>query len=344
MCATPVDVLYMDNTFCHPCYDHPPRAVALMHLRAAVATQTRTGDERMLLGIDTLGKEELLQEVAAALDCKVAVTEARLQCARALGLQTSHLTTCWHEARIVTVPRWRVTPKGVATLQVRQIQDGGVPFTAALVPTGWARHVESNGQVSISRDGATMPAVTIVSVPYSLHASFTELRRLVEAVRPRVLIGVVASARFADAPIDPVLHFGHLLRNDSPRRALQPLVEESARGVTNPEAPPRASTPHMPAGNARAQDAVQYPGTRSLLTLSPAAMLACMQRAAGKAAQAVLSTARKRAACMLVMTPSAAAPPNVGDAPDGKVKLDGGLENKPGETNEEHAVKRTRTE
>jgi DNA repair metallo-beta-lactamase len=339
--AAPVDVLYMDNTFCHPCYDHPPRAVALMHLRAAVATHTRTGDERMLLGIDTLGKEELLQEVAAALDCKVAVTEARLQCARAMGLQTSHLTTCWHEARIVTVPRWRVTPKGVATLQARQIQDGDVPFTAALVPTGWARHVESTGRVSISRDGATMPAVTIVSVPYSLHASFTELRRLVEAVRPRVLIGVVASARFADAPIDPVLHFGHLLRHDSPRRALQPLVEKSARG----EAPPRASTPHMPAGNARAaKDAVQFPGTRSLLTLSPAAMLACMQRAAGKAAQAVLSTARKRAACVLVMTPGAAAPLNVGDAPDEKVKLEEGLENKPDETHEENAVKRTRTE
>ena len=330
-------MLYLDNTFCHPSYNHPPRADALLLLREAIGRLIRTGDERLLLGIDTLGKEELLEAVADAIGGSVAVTPARLQSARALGLPDGHLTTCWHEARVVTVPRWRVTPKGLATLQERHMQSGGVPFTAAVLPTGWVRHVAPapvEEQAPQEQEGgdtaATLaPPVAIVQVPYSLHAPFAELHRLVQLLAPRAIIGVVASPRYADAPIDPVLHFSHLLRrDDAPMPALPCLVDADAerRGAPHGPAPGQVPVPADAPGAGRdsrrggaRREAPHQPGTRSLLTLSPRAMLACMQRAAGNAALAVLATARKRAVRVLALTLQAAPP----------VDTDAAQENKP---------------
>jgi DNA cross-link repair 1B protein len=325
--AAPIDVLYLDNTFCHPSYSHPPRAVALHQLREAIGRLIRTGDERLLLGIDTLGKEELLEAVADAIGGAVAVTPARLQSARALGLPDGHLTTCWHEARVVTVPRWRVTPKGLATLQQRHVQSGGVPFTAAVLPTGWVRHVapapagDEAPQEQEGGDATLAPPVAIVQVPYSLHASFAELHRLVQLLAPRAIIGVVASPRYADAPIDPVLHFSHLLRREAatPMPPLPCLVDTdterraASRGAAPGQPPVPADAPAAGREGSRRgarREAPHQPGTRSLLTLSPRAMLACMQRAAGNAALAVLATARKRGVRVLALTPQPAA---VGD-------------------------------
>ena len=333
MLAGPIDVLYLDNTFCHPCYNHPPRADALLLLRQAIERLIRTGDERLLLGIDTLGKEELLEAVADAIGGSVAVTPARLQSSRSLGLPDGHLTTCWHEARVVTVPRWRVNPRGLATLQARQVQSGGVPFTAAVLPTGWVRHVavaEAGGEEAPREEeggpiAATLAPVAIIQVPYSLHAPFAELERLVRLLAPRALIGVVASPRYADAPIDPVLHFSHLLRRDGPAPALPCLEDTYQLAASAGAAPNQAPVPPAadPAGRDSSRqrgarsEAPHQPGTKSLLTLSPRAMLACMQRAAGNAALAVLATARKRAVRALALTPQAA-PPGDDDVQENK--------------------------
>ncbi len=84
-CVTraPLDVVYLDNTFCHPSYDHPPRAAALAQVQAALEAHEQSGaGGRVLIGIDTLGKEELLEAAAAATG-----GQART-CAR------SHVTVC----------------------------------------------------------------------------------------------------------------------------------------------------------------------------------------------------------------------------------------------------------
>lgn len=189
----------------------------------------------------------------------------------------------------------------------------------------------------------------IVAVPYSLHASFSELRRLVEAVRPATLHGVVASARFADAPIEPTLHFGHLLRRREappPGRALPPPAEACGDEGGQCDAADASHAAAAPASSAhrRADGGVQPPGMKSLLTLSPGAMLLAMQRVAGQAAHSALATARKRAASMRVLMPAAVTPRTGVDSDGVDIIVDAaqGQENDANIKHETPDAKRTR--
>jgi len=307
-CA-PVDVVYLDNTFCHPSYTHPPRAVALALLLAALAEHL-TGEHaasKVLLAVDTLGKEELLEACAAASGRLVYCDHKRLVQTRALNLPTQHLTTCWHEAAVAAVPRWRVSHKALNERPVQppaaadNAEDAQLPrerFHLALAPTGWPPQA---GRPEEEAQGAAGHATRIVAVPYSLHASFGELEALVRALRPRRLVGLVASPRYAERPVDPNLHFQHLL-SPSDGGAPAPAAAPAAAPTAAPakQAPPPAPAPRAPG---------QHPS----LLLSADAMLARMRLMASSLAfSAAAPAARRRGGGGVRMALSVAAPgPNV---------------------------------
>jgi DNA cross-link repair 1B protein len=237
----PVDVLYLDNTFCHPAYGHPPRRAAAAALAALLR---RHAGARFVLGIDTLGKEELLELAARVTGGRVCVTPARVAAAAALGRPTAHLTTRREDAAVWTVPRWQLTQRYVAALNACE-------RTVGILPTGWP-----GGGIGLGDAGARAQAQAqqqeeqlVHCVPYSLHAPFLELRALVAALRPRALVGVVAAARYDDRPNDPRRHFAHLLAPPaSPARGVAMMPPPRTGGDADAAAaaslrPPAAAVP-----------------------------------------------------------------------------------------------------
>ena len=226
MLCAPLDTVYLDNTFCHPSYAHPPREQALRVLLEHVTAWREGGvgasggegaasGGRLLLGVDALGKEEVLEAVAAAAGGKVAVTMARLASARALGLPTAHLTTYPDEAAVLTTARYFFGASATGWVRPPHVASGAAPpATVALLPTGWP--------AERAAPAAPQGLLRYTSVPYSLHAPFCELRALMEALRPVAVVGLVASPRFSERPIDPALHFHHLLRPELARPPLPP--------------------------------------------------------------------------------------------------------------------------
>ena len=82
-------------------------------------------DHRVMLGIDSLGKEELLVSIAHACQtlvsvlflccmqgsdecCKVCVCDERLAYLKMFGFDEALFTTNAEDARVVVVPRWSV--------------------------------------------------------------------------------------------------------------------------------------------------------------------------------------------------------------------------------------------
>lgn len=70
-----IDHLYIDNTYCHPQYAFPQRLEAA---QAVVELIRQHPAHRIVLGVDTLGKEELLHYVAAQLGMPVRTRRTRL--------------------------------------------------------------------------------------------------------------------------------------------------------------------------------------------------------------------------------------------------------------------------
>ncbi|XP_048327462.2 G-type lectin S-receptor-like serine/threonine-protein kinase At2g19130 isoform X2 [Ziziphus jujuba] len=63
-----VDLLYLDNTYCNPSYDFPPREVAAQQIVDIIASHP---DHDIIIGIDSLGKEDLLLHISHVLKIKI---------------------------------------------------------------------------------------------------------------------------------------------------------------------------------------------------------------------------------------------------------------------------------
>ncbi|KAK4846796.1 hypothetical protein QYF36_021984 [Acer negundo] len=63
-----VDILYLDNTFCNPSFAFPSRQVAAQQIVDIIASHP---NHDIIIGIDTLGKEELLLHISHVLNIKM---------------------------------------------------------------------------------------------------------------------------------------------------------------------------------------------------------------------------------------------------------------------------------
>ncbi|KAK9785107.1 hypothetical protein WJX73_010661 [Symbiochloris irregularis] len=123
-----VNELYLDNTYCHPKYDLPARALACRETISII--RQHLPDHHILIGVDLLGKEELLAAIAHNLEVQIAVSEDRLKTCHLMGLP-SHLFTTNAEATTVrTISRRSAGLKTVARLN-------RMHPTLCVVPTGW---------------------------------------------------------------------------------------------------------------------------------------------------------------------------------------------------------------
>jgi hypothetical protein len=81
--------LVMDNTYCNPSCTFPSREEALKEVLAIVSQHKET--HKIVLGIDTLGKEEILVALAEALDARFLVSKSRyFRLTEHLGINRSY--------------------------------------------------------------------------------------------------------------------------------------------------------------------------------------------------------------------------------------------------------------
>ncbi|XP_022105404.1 5' exonuclease Apollo-like [Acanthaster planci] len=219
----PVDKLYLDNTFNHPRYRFPSRAECTEKILEILA---RHPEHEVVLGVYTLGKEELLVDIALALKTRVVVSPARLRALQVLELLDVFTTDkdCGH---VRLVPRRAISKKNMAKWN-REAP------TIAIIPTGLFSSLD--GQPFISQED-------VFIVPYSDHSSYLELRQFVARVCPRVIIPIVKDSCFmsSDRCVTDMHNFDDLLdRSPSapitiPPSVLQFMSTDLSRSVHHSE-------------------------------------------------------------------------------------------------------------
>ncbi|XP_078679202.1 uncharacterized protein LOC144914861 [Branchiostoma floridae x Branchiostoma belcheri] len=167
----PVDVLYLDNTYCSPECVFPSRTQATQMIKNIIS---RHPEHDIVLGMTMLGKEDLLVELAKTFQTWVVVTPQRLESLKLLELPNV-FTTDTEAGRIRVGLKYQITRKNMEKWN----QDRP---TIAILPS--ALYMGLDG-----KPYANQPDVHIV--PYSDHSSYQELHEFVSRLKPRSIIPVV---------------------------------------------------------------------------------------------------------------------------------------------------------
>ncbi|MCO5572258.1 hypothetical protein L7F22_026011 [Adiantum nelumboides] len=207
-----VNLVHLDNTFCNPQFYFPPRYAAAQQV-VDIITNHKGFD--ILIGIDMLGKEELLIFVAKTLNTKIWVWPQRMQTMKVLGI-TDYFTTDTSATKIRAVPRYSVSNETLGMLNE-------ITPTVAVLPSGlncfgkrwvsssthpWMSSAKSAMRVDLKqtteeKDGniKQMGGKYIYSVPYSLHSCFSELEEFLRFIKPLFVKGNLSSSHVKVSPL-----------------------------------------------------------------------------------------------------------------------------------------------
>uniref|UniRef100_A0A8D0L8G4 5' exonuclease Apollo n=1 Tax=Sphenodon punctatus TaxID=8508 RepID=A0A8D0L8G4_SPHPU len=162
-----INVLYLDNTNCHPSCILPSRLQATREIKELIRAHPH---HQVKIGVYSLGKESLLVELALEFHTWVVVSPNRLELMTVLEL--ADVFTCEEEAGWI---------HGVDLSEINRetmIRWNQLHPTIAILPT--------SRPVKVNHPNAYV-------VPYSDHSSFSELQEFVEWLRPCSVIPVVKS-------------------------------------------------------------------------------------------------------------------------------------------------------
>ncbi|GAY51953.1 hypothetical protein CUMW_138230, partial [Citrus unshiu] len=145
-------------------------------------------DHDVIIGIDSLGKEELLFHISHKLNIKIWVWPERLQTMHLLGFHDI-FTTKTSLTRVRAVPRYSFSVDTLESLNTMHP-------TIGIMPSGLPWVVQP-----------------LKGVPYSDHSCFTEIEKFLNLVQPSNIRGIVSSS---SCYVDPLYYFGHLCRANQP--------------------------------------------------------------------------------------------------------------------------------
>lgn len=256
-----LDFLYMDNTYCNPCFSFPPRKIVAQQVVDFIVSHPECN---IIIGIDNLGKEELLLHISHALGTKLWVWPERLQIMELLGFSDA-FTTNTSVTRVRAVPRYSLTienleglntvhptigimPSGLPWVRPRDGKDAYVESVFS-VPCKRERKRNSRMRVNVNQfvgksKSPRMFHQYLYSVMYSDHSCFSELQEFIEFVKPSNIRGIVTSTISYTSPL---YFFGDLREDDdqadqshknigSMSRSAEIKQSESAIGSNKPNA------------------------------------------------------------------------------------------------------------
>uniref|UniRef100_A0A8C8W4A7 5' exonuclease Apollo n=1 Tax=Peromyscus maniculatus bairdii TaxID=230844 RepID=A0A8C8W4A7_PERMB len=160
-----IHTLYLDNTNCNPALVLPSRQEAT---RQIVQLIRQFPQHHIKIGLYSLGKEVLLEQLALEFRTWVVLSPRRLEVVQLLGL-ADVFTVQEKDGRIHAVDRMEVCHS--AMLRWNRTHP-----TIAILPT--SRKIRS-------------PHPDIHTIPYSDHSSYSELRAFVAALRPCRVVPIV---------------------------------------------------------------------------------------------------------------------------------------------------------
>uniref|UniRef100_A0A2N9I780 Protein artemis n=2 Tax=Fagus sylvatica TaxID=28930 RepID=A0A2N9I780_FAGSY len=238
-----VDILYLDNTYCNPSYVFPSREIAAQQIVDIIVSHP---EHDIIIGIDTLGKEDLLLHISRALKIKIWVWPERLQTMHLLGFQDI-FTTKTSLTRVRAVPRYSFsveTVEGLNTMHptigimpsglpwvVRPLERGDKLFGSLLTSRYNRSNWSGNGGNQTEKPNGHLGSVEqfhkyIYSVPYSDHSCFAEIGEFIKLVQPTNMKGIVTSS---SCYVDPLYYFGRHCGANQPAQSL-PHNKRKERG------------------------------------------------------------------------------------------------------------------
>ncbi|KAG6717825.1 hypothetical protein I3842_04G118800 [Carya illinoinensis] len=243
-----VDILYLDNTYCNPSYAFPSREVAAQQVVSIIGSHP---EHDFIIGIDSLGKEDLLLHISRALKIKIWVWPERLQTMHLLGFHDI-FTTNTSLTRVRAVPRYSFSIETLEGLNAMRptigIMPSGLPWVVKPLDRGeklfgsllTSRYNKSewsgnSGNCTDKQNGGLGYVERfheyIYSVPYSDHSCFAELEDFVKLVQPTSMKGIVSSST---CYVDPLYYFGRLCGANQPAQMLRHKHKRKERVETNP--------------------------------------------------------------------------------------------------------------
>ncbi|KAH7532969.1 hypothetical protein FEM48_Zijuj04G0079700 [Ziziphus jujuba var. spinosa] len=243
-----VDLLYLDNTYCNPSYDFPPREVAAQQIVDIIASHP---DHDIIIGIDSLGKEDLLLHISHVLKIKIWVWPERLETMHLLGYHDI-FTTKTSLARVRAVPRYSFSIETLEGLNAMRptigIMPSGMPWVlkpyatnknlsgSSVTPHYNKCNKTGNEGIWTDRPNGNLESVErfhkyMFSVSYSDHSCFSEIEQFIKLVKPINVKGIVSSSSYY---ADPLYYFGRLCGVNQPAKRLHKKYEYEEGDETTP--------------------------------------------------------------------------------------------------------------
>jgi len=212
----PVEYLFLDNTLHASTMQHVDRA----HWRELICELAKfyPPHTRFEVGVETLGKEEVLEAMAKTLNTKVLVSRERFEIIRDVSdLDSSHFV--WRDedqsmARIKVVSRTMINER-----RIMELNESASDFVVCILlqecGSNQRRQVLFNGAyppetlhvddlVKLRRLSAASHSLNDIHrrrfflVPYTLHATRYELASFVQLLQPHHMFGIVSRERKGD--------------------------------------------------------------------------------------------------------------------------------------------------
>ncbi|KAI3812205.1 hypothetical protein L1987_16912 [Smallanthus sonchifolius] len=218
-----IDTLYIDNTYCNPSYSFPSREVAAQQVVNIINSYP---EHDIIIGIDTLGKEDLLLYISKMLKVKIWVWPERLQTMHLLGLH-DNFTTKTTLTRVRAVPRYSFSVETLEGLNTMRP-------TIGIMPSGLSWKLKKVGCKDLSSGLSSLKTETgndlnmnmrnrytnnierhhqyIYTVPYSDHSCFSEIVEFVKFLCPNNIKGIVSSSL---SYVDPCYHLHNIYGTSS---------------------------------------------------------------------------------------------------------------------------------
>ncbi|KAJ0254145.1 hypothetical protein HA466_0106900 [Hirschfeldia incana] len=238
----PVDILYLDNTYCNPIYTFPSRQVAASLIADIILSHP---SHDIVIGIDSLGKEELLLHISRILNIKIWVWPERIRTMHLLGFHDV-FTTDTSLTRVRAVPRYSfsiqtleglnlmcptigIMPSGLPWLKRPFKGDGDLSGSLLTSTTcdNSSRKPAAQQQRGLLLQGAVhMFRDNMFSVNYSDHSCYEEIGEFIKLVKPKSMKGIVVSS---SCYVEPLYYFGRVCGVSQPPELLR-VRPETTRG------------------------------------------------------------------------------------------------------------------
>ena len=188
--------VYLDTTYCDPQYSFPPQDDVLDAITAAVIDECRVGNPLFAFGSYGIGKEKCFMVAAEQLDSRIFVNKTKLKSIFCFDwgpqLKGKFSTSADKSTRVWVCTMGQMNFNSLENIY-KQALKHGFDRVVAFKPTGWTFQGSNESSSIISRK--QQKNVTLYSVPYSEHSSFTELEHFMSTFRPWRVVPTVNTAK-----------------------------------------------------------------------------------------------------------------------------------------------------